>query len=293
MSAQTEITVRLGFFFGVLIAMAIWEAIYPRRKLTVRKGPRWGSNLGLAVLNMALARLILPVTAVGAALVAESRQWGLLHLVTWPIWVETALAIAALDLAIYFQHFVFHAVPVLWRLHQVHHVDLDFDVSTGVRFHTFEILLSAVFKLALVFAIGPTATAVIAFEVLLNATAMFNHSNVQMPVWLDSRLRWLLVTPDMHRVHHSVDRRETNSNFGFSVPWWDYLMGTYRAQPAAGHEQMSIGVPYLRNELQVDRLPAMLMLPFHARPVPESSPGTEATEPPSQDESSPLLPGSG
>lgn len=262
MSGQIEITVRLGFFVGVLLLMSLWEVLAPRRPLTVRKVPRWASNLGLVVLNVWLSRWLVPITAVGAALLAQSRGWGLLHLVHGPTWSEFVLSILAFDLAIYLQHVMFHAVPALWRLHQVHHADLDLDVTTGLRFHTLEIVLSAFFKLAVVVVLGPSALAVITFEVLLNASAMFNHGNVRMPAWLDRRLRWIIVTPDMHRVHHSVIRRETNSNFGFNLPWWDFILGTYRSQPVAGHEQMTIGVSHLRDELQIDRLPGMLAIPF-------------------------------
>jgi sterol desaturase/sphingolipid hydroxylase (fatty acid hydroxylase superfamily) len=264
MTSQTEIIVRLAFFGGVLFSMALWEVLAARRRLTVAKAPRWASNLGLVALNSVAARLLIPITMVEAAIFAKSRGWGVLHLVDWPTWLETVLAVLVFDLAIYLQHVVFHAVPALWRLHMVHHADLDFDVSTGLRFHTLEILLSALMKLAVVVVIGPTVAAVMAFEVLLNATSMFNHGNVQLPARLDAMLRWFVVTPEMHRVHHSVIRRETNSNFGFNLPWWDFLLGTYRDQPAAGHEMMEIGVPYLRDERQVDRLAGMLRLPFGA-----------------------------
>lgn len=268
MPGAIETPVRLGFFLGVLLMMALWELFVPRRRLTVRKTPRWASNLGLVGLNALSVRLVMPITAVGAALVAESRGWGLLHLVDWPVWLEMALAVLAFDLAIYLQHVMFHAVPTLWRLHMVHHADKDFDVTTGLRFHTLEILLSALVKLAVVVVVGPNAVAVLVFEVLLNATAMFNHGNVRIPSWIDSLLRWFVVTPDMHRVHHSVLRYETNSNFGFNLPWWDFLLGTYRAQPESGHEQMTIGVIPFREEGQVDRLPGMLLLPFRGNPGP-------------------------
>lgn len=261
-SGQIEITVRLGFFLGVLLLMAFWEMLAPRRMLTVRRVPRWGNHLGLVAMNVILVRLLVPITSAGAAKVAESRDWGLLHLVDWPHWLEIGLAILVFDLAIYLQHVMFHAVPALWRLHMVHHADLDFDVTTGLRFHTLEIVLSAFIKLATVVVLGPSVLAVVIFEVLLNATAMFNHSNVRMAAWLDRVLRWIVVTPDMHRVHHSVIRREANSNFGFNLPWWDSLLGTYRSQPSAGHEQMTIGVAHLRDELQVERLHRMLAIPF-------------------------------
>ena len=265
MTGQNEIAVRLGSFLSVLLLMALWEVLIPRRPLTVRKAPRWASNLGLVVLNAVLARWIVPVTALGASLIAESRGWGLLHIVDWPLWLEFVLAILAFDLAIYLQHVLFHAVPALWRIHLVHHADLDFDVTTGLRFHTLEIVLSAFIKLAMVVVLGPAPVAVVVFEVLLNATSMFNHSNVRMPEWLDRVLRWIVVTPDMHRVHHSVIQRETNSNFGFNLPWWDFLLGTYRPQPSEGHEQMTIGVSHLRDELQVDRLPRLLLIPFQSK----------------------------
>ena len=262
MSEQLEVAIRLGFFLGVLLLMTLWELLAPRRRLTVRKSPRWASNLTLVVLNVVLARFLVPVTAVAAAVAAESQGWGLLQLVDWPRWLEVGIAVLAFDLAIYLQHVMFHAVPALWRLHMVHHADLDLDVTSGLRFHTLEILLSALIKLAVVVVIGPAAVAVVIFEVLLNATSMFNHSNVRMPGWLDRALRWVVVTPDMHRVHHSVIRRETNSNFGFNLPWWDYLLGTYRAQPKEGHIGMTIGLTSERDESRVERLPGMLLLPF-------------------------------
>lgn len=263
-----EAIIRLGFFVAVLSGMAVWEVAVPRRGLSIAKFPRWTSNLLLVVLNTFLARLLVPITAVAAALFAQSRGWGLLHLVEWPWWLEIGVAVIAFDLAIYLQHVMFHAVPVFWRLHMVHHADLDFDVTTGLRFHPLEILLSALIKLAVVVLLGPPAIAVVIFEVLLNATSMFNHSNIKMPLGLDRLLRCIVVTPDMHRVHHSVIHRETNSNFGFNLPWWDYLLGTYRSQPQHGHEQMQVGLKAYRAETQVDRLPGMLLLPFRRRKSP-------------------------
>ncbi|MEX2288475.1 MAG: sterol desaturase family protein [Planctomycetaceae bacterium] len=262
MSVQTEGAIRIGCFLGVLIAMAVWEAVAPRRSLMAHKPLRWASNLSLVVLNTLVVRLVIPFTAVATATIAESHGWGLLNMLEFPRWAKTVVAVVALDLVIYLQHVMFHAVPVLWRLHMVHHADLDFDVTTGVRFHTLEIVLSMLIKLAAILALGPSALAVLIFEVLLNATSMFNHGNVRLPQWLDRRLRLVVVTPEMHRVHHSVISRETNSNFGFNLPWWDYLLGTYRAQPAAGHEQMTIGLTQFRNEQLVDRLPGMILLPF-------------------------------
>jgi len=261
-TSQVEAAVRLGSFVAILLLMTVWELLAPRRRLSVRKGPRWASNLGLVVVNTLCARVLIPITAVSAASVAQSRHWGMLHQVEWPNWVEVVLAVIALDFAIYLQHVMFHAVPLFWRLHMVHHADLDFDVTTGLRFHTIEILLSAVIKLAAVVVIGAAPVAVVLFEVLLNATSMFNHSNVRMPEWLDRLLRLIVVTPEMHRVHHSVIRQETNSNFGFNLPWWDRLLGTYRSQPRDGHTAMTIGLTELRDEQRVDRLPKMLLLPF-------------------------------
>jgi len=262
MPIQIEGAIRIGCFLGVLIAMAVWEALAPRRALMAHKPLRWASNLSLVFLNTVVVRLVIPFTAVATAAVAESEGWGLLNMLEFPRWLQTVVAVIGLDLAIYLQHVMFHAVPALWRLHMVHHADLDFDVTTGVRFHTLEIVLSMLIKLAAILALGPSALAVLIFEVLLNATSMFNHGNVRLPQWLDRRLRLVVVTPEMHRVHHSVISRETNSNFGFNLPWWDYLLGTYRAQPAAGHEQMTIGLTQFRNEQLVDRLPGMILLPF-------------------------------
>ncbi|QDU77498.1 Fatty acid hydroxylase superfamily protein [Bremerella volcania] len=262
MHPHVEMIIRLACFLGVLVVMAIWELLAPRRVLTTAKTSRWLSNLALVVINTITARIVLPISAVAAAMFAESRQWGILYLVDWPMWVEVLLAVLIFDLTIYLQHVMLHAVPLLWRLHMVHHADMDIDVTTGLRFHTLEILLSAVIKLALIVVLGAPAIAVFLFEVLLNATSMFNHSNISLPPWLDRVVRLVLVTPDMHRVHHSVIRRETNSNFGFNLPWWDFLLGTYRDQPSKGHDKMDIGLKEYRVESQVERLPGMLLLPF-------------------------------
>jgi sterol desaturase/sphingolipid hydroxylase (fatty acid hydroxylase superfamily) len=259
-----EPAIRLGCFGGVLLLMALWEALAPRRRLTLGRPWRWFSNLGLVGIDTLAARFLAPLGAVGVALLAEERGWGLFHNVAVPDWLAVALSVVALDLAIYLQHVMFHAVPLLWRLHMVHHADLDFDATTGVRFHTFEILLSLGIKAAAVVLLGAPAPAVLAFEVLLNATSLFNHGNVRLPAWLDRPLRLVVVTPEMHRVHHSTRPRETNSNFGFNLPWWDYLFGTYKAQPADGHEGMTIGLAQFR-DAWVDRLHWMLLLPFLGR----------------------------
>jgi sterol desaturase/sphingolipid hydroxylase (fatty acid hydroxylase superfamily) len=256
-----ENLIRLTAFAGIFAAMAAWEILAPRRDQKLGRGTRWPGNIGVVVLDTVLVRLVFPTTAVGLALVAEARGWGLLHALELPMWAGVPLAVIALDLAIYLQHVLFHAVPALWRLHRMHHADLDFDVTTGARFHPIEILLSMGIKLGVVAALGAPALAVLAFEVLLNATSMFNHSNVRMPARLDRVLRRIVVTPDMHRVHHSIVVRETNSNFGFNLPWWDRLFGTYRDQPAAGHLGMTIGIDQFRDPAE-QRLDRMLTQPF-------------------------------
>jgi sterol desaturase/sphingolipid hydroxylase (fatty acid hydroxylase superfamily) len=256
-----EPLIRLSVFAGIFAAMAAWEVLAPRRAQKLARGTRWPSNIGIVVLDTALVRLVFPTTAVGLALIAEARGWGLLHTLALPIWASVPLAVMALDLAIYLQHVLFHAVPVLWRLHRVHHADLEIDVTTGARFHPIEILLSMGIKLGVIAALGTPAVAVLLFEVLLNATSMFNHSNVRMPARLDRVLRWIVVTPDMHRVHHSIVVHETNSNFGFNLPWWDRLFGTYRDQPAARHETMTVGIEQFRNPVE-QRLDRMLTQPF-------------------------------
>jgi sterol desaturase/sphingolipid hydroxylase (fatty acid hydroxylase superfamily) len=259
---RSELGIRLGCFLGVLVVMATWEMLAPRRRLTAGKSRRWLSNLGLVVVNGVVVRIVAPLGVVGVALLAESRGWGLFNNLTLPYGITVALCVVVMDLAVYLQHVMFHAVPLLWRFHMVHHADLDFDVTTGLRFHTIEILLSLGIKAAVALLIGPPMFAVIIFEVLLNATSMFNHGNVRMPIHLDRLLRWLVVTPDMHRVHHSTVASETNSNFGFNLPWWDYLLGTYRDQPGEGHSGMSIGLSQFREEHRVERLHHVLLLPF-------------------------------
>ena len=256
-----EPVIRLLAFAGIIAVMTAWEIVAPRRDQRIGRGTRWPSNIGVVVLDTVLVRLLFPTTAVGLALVAETQGWGLFYALALPMWVSVPVAVIALDLAIYLQHVLFHAVPALWRLHRMHHADLEFDVTTGARFHPIEILLSMGIKLGVVAALGAPAVAVLAFEVLLNATSMFNHSNVRMPAWLDRALRWIVVTPDMHRVHHSIAARETNSNFGFNLPWWDRLFGTYRDQPAAGHEAMTIGIEQFREPAE-QRLDHMLTQPF-------------------------------
>ncbi len=259
---QNETSIRLGFFFGVFAIMGLWEVLAPRRALTVSKAVRWANNLGLVFLNSAILRLIFPMAAVGVAAFAAEQGWGLLNYFQLPFAFSVLLAIVALDFIIYLQHVLVHAVPALWRLHRVHHADLDYDVTTGARFHTLEIILSMLIKFATILVLGPPVVAVIIFEVVLNAMAMFNHSNVSLPSRLDRIVRRFVVTPDMHRVHHSVEDNEANSNFGFNLSIWDRLFGTYIAQPREGHENMTIGIHGYRDPKQVNQLPGMLKLPF-------------------------------
>jgi sterol desaturase/sphingolipid hydroxylase (fatty acid hydroxylase superfamily) len=259
---EHETAIRLGSFLGSLAAMGLGEAIAPRRRLTIPKAWRWASNLGLVTLNTLLLRLLFPAATVGMALSAEARAWGLLNNIEVSPWFAAAISVIALDLVIYLQHVMFHAVPALWRLHRVHHADLDFDVTTGIRFHPIEILLSMLLKLAAVVVLGTPAVAVLIFEVVLNTMAMFNHSNVRLPLAVDAALRRILVTPDMHRVHHSIEGHEANSNFGFNLSLWDRLFGTYLHAPSAGHEKMTLGIRDFRDPKQVERLTGMLWLPF-------------------------------
>jgi sterol desaturase/sphingolipid hydroxylase (fatty acid hydroxylase superfamily) len=258
---QNEGTIRLSIFLGVLVIMALWEMAAPRRALTESKPWRWIGNLGIVVVNTVVVRLLFPILAVGAAFWAEKNNIGLFNLISLPGWLEVAVAAALLDMAIYWQHRLFHMIPLFWRLHRMHHADPDFDVTTALRFHPLEIVASMVIKLALVLILGPAALAVLIFEVLLNGTAMFNHANVRLPLGLDHWLRWLVVTPDMHRVHHSVESREYNTNFGFNLPWWDRLFGSYRDQPGLGHGDMRIGLPAYGGAVCANLL-WMLVLPF-------------------------------
>jgi len=273
---NAEPTLRLTAFLGILVTMALWEVAAPRRRRDIPRVIRWTNNIALVVLDTAILRLTFPILAVGLAVMAKEQGWGLFNIVDVPIWLSIIASMLLLDLAIYLQHVMFHAVPGLWRLHRMHHADLDFDATTGLRFHPVEILISMGIKLAVVAALGPPAVAVLLFEVLLNATALFNHANINLPRGLDRVLRLVVVTPDMHRVHHSIDPRETNSNYGFNLPFWDRLLGTYVAQPGKGHEGMEIGIEQFRTrrDLWLDR---MLIQPLrgpasgHALDVPSVS----------------------
>lgn len=261
---ENEPILRLGTFLGILAVMALWEIVAARRDLDHPRRIRWFANLGLAVVDSFFVRLLFPAAALGIAMMAEQRGWGLLNQFDVPYAVSFIGSIILLDLAIYLQHILFHAVPLLWRFHMVHHADQDFDFTTGIRFHPVEILLSIVIKFSVVVALGPPPESVFLFAVILNATSMFNHGNVRIPLGLDRVLRWIVVTPDMHRVHHSVVVRESNSNFGFNLPWWDRIFGTYRDQPAAGHAGMKLGVEQLLTP-RPRGLVAVLALPFKGK----------------------------
>ena len=256
-----ELVLRLSVFLGIFLLMGIWETLAARRTRAVSRLRRWTGNLGVAVLDALLARVVAPAGAVGFALFVAQRGGGLLQEVGGPEGLKFVVAIVGLDFAIYVQHRLFHRVPLLWRLHRMHHADVDVDVSTGARFHPGEMLLSLGFKCLVIAALGAPALSVLVFEVLLNATAMFNHTNVRVPERWERVLRWFVVTPDLHRVHHSVVRQETDSNFGFNLPWWDWLFRTYRAQPEAGHQGMTLGLEQFREPGEM-RLWRMLTQPF-------------------------------
>ncbi|CDH47250.1 sterol desaturase family protein [Candidatus Contendibacter odensensis] len=266
-----EPIIRLSGFAAMLALMMLWEWRQPRRVLNLRRTQRWPANLGIIVVDSVVVRLVFPVLAVGVAGLAEARGWGLFHWLPAPLWLAGIASLLLLDLAIYAQHVLFHKAPLLWRLHRMHHSDLDFDVTTALRFHPLEIVLSMLIKLGVVVALGAPPVVVMLFEVILNATAMFNHGNVHLPERLDRGLRWLLVTPDMHRVHHSIYPEETNSNFGFNLPWWDRLFGTYREQPGAGHIGMIIGLESFRDQ-RATGLMDLLLQPFlNAESSPSNS----------------------
>ncbi len=260
--AQYEPTLRLAIFAGLFTLFAMWERLLPRRWLRDARPQRWFANLGVFALDVVLVRILFPLSAVGFAEIAARYEFGLLRFLDWPGWLEVLAAVVLLDMVIYWQHRLFHRVPMLWRLHKVHHADLDIDVTTGIRFHPLEILLSMLIKLAAVVLLGAPALAVLLFEVLLNGTALFNHANIYIRPGVDRLLRLGVVTPDMHRVHHSAKFAETNSNYGFNLPWWDRLFGSYRAQPEAGHADMQIGLRAIPERLTLARL---LLVPFQPR----------------------------
>jgi sterol desaturase/sphingolipid hydroxylase (fatty acid hydroxylase superfamily) len=258
---NNESAIRLAIFLGIFICVALVEISRPRRVLTTSKVRRWIGNIGILIINTILLRLIFPSAAIGMAVWVEMQGWGIFNHIGVPYWLKIVFCAIALDFIIYLQHVMFHAVPLFWRLHMMHHADMDYDLTTGSRFHPIEIIISMCIKGAAISVLGAPPIAVIVFEILLNGTAMFNHGNFFIPPGIDRVLRWFVVTPDMHRVHHSIFVGETNSNFGFNLPWWDRIMGTYRAQPSHGHEGMTIGLRQFRDPLKLT-LPWMLALPF-------------------------------
>ncbi|MDT8364092.1 MAG: sterol desaturase family protein [Nitrosomonas sp.] len=262
MLVEQESYFRASLFLAVLMGMALWEIYAPKRQLTVAKWLRWRNNLSLTFINSILLKLLLPVTATGIAAYAASNQLGLFNQLTIPAWLAISLSIIVFDLAIYGQHVALHAFAPLWRLHRAHHADLDLDVTTGLRFHPLEMLFSMLFKLVIIVLIGAPVVSVLLFEIILNAMAMFNHGNIHLPGRVDHLLRYLIVTPDMHRVHHSVVSVEMNSNFGFNLTVWDRLFATYRDQPQAGHDQMTIGLSEWRNPQFCSQLMSILRMPF-------------------------------
>ena len=245
MSPSVEPILRFGSAALMFAGLVLWEWRRPRRRLAFGREGRWFGNLGILAIDIIIVRLAAPIAAVGVALVAAERGWGLLHWFAVPFWPAALVTVVALDLVIYLQHVIFHRVPWLWRVHRMHHADMDIDVTTGLRFHPIEIMFSLCIKIAAVLVLGPPAVAVVVFEVLLNATSMFNHSNVALPPRLEWLLRWVTVTPRMHEIHHSAERTETDSNFGFNLTWWDRLFGTYREKPAAG-DNLIIGLSGFR-----------------------------------------------
>lgn len=258
---MAESALRLGTFFGMLIIMGVAETVWPRRQLSSPKSSRWISNLSISFISTALLRLILPLVPSAFAIYCANAGIGLLNTITLPGWAAVLVSVLALDMVIYWQHVWFHKIPVLWKVHRMHHADLDIDTSTGVRFHPIEILASMGIKFAAIALLGPPALAVLIFEVTLNGCALFNHANAKLPTGVDRWLRLLIVTPDMHRVHHSTDMREANMNFGFNFPWWDRMFKTYKPQPDKGHDHMTIGMNIFR-EKKDGSIRGMLTIPF-------------------------------
>ncbi len=258
---QNEGTLRLGIFAGLLVLFIVLETLLPKKKRVMPRARRWLTNIAIVGIDTALVRVLFPIVAVGIAIWASAKGWGLFNLIDAPFWVSIPGSIIALDFLIYVQHRIFHRVPFFWAMHKVHHTDRDLDVTSALRFHPAEIIVSMVYKFACVILLGAPAAAVIIFEILLNGCAMFNHANLRLPKWLDKTLRLALVTPDMHRVHHSVIERETNSNYGFCLPWWDRMLGTYNDQPEGGHDTMTIGLTEHQDDAP-SKIGFSLTLPF-------------------------------
>ena len=256
-----EGVIRLSIFFSLLLVIGIWEAVAPRRERTQSFVVRWANNFAIVVLNTALLRVVFPTALVGFAVYFESIGWGILNTLSLPLWLEILLVLVVLDFVIYWQHVIFHQVPFLWRVHRMHHTDVDFDVSTGVRFHPIEILFSMIIKIVVVAPLGPAPLAVMLFEIILNGSSLFSHGNVRIPVKADRLIRFFLVTPDMHRVHHSADKIETDSNFGFCLSFWDRLFSPYRDQPEQTHTAMTLGLNDYRSK-RWQNVWSLLRLPF-------------------------------
>ncbi len=276
---QYEAMIRLSAFAGIFLLMALLEIAMPRKQRVLAKGARWFTNISLVIVDTLALRLVMPILALGMADYAALHGWGLLAMIALPFWIEIIIAFLLLDMLIYAQHIAFHKIPILWRFHKVHHADRDLDVTSGARFHPVESILSMAYKLICIMLIGPAAFAVFLFEVVLNAAAMFNHANVRLPLGLDRVLRLFIVTPDMHRVHHSVIVRETNSNYSFFLTIWDRMFRTYTAQPEKGHDGMTIGL----SEYQ-DNKPAnliwSLLVPFTRNRGAETKTGSNSIEEP-------------
>ncbi len=273
MATNHETLIRLMVFAAVLTAMAWWEAVAPRRLRSFSRAKRWPANLAIATLGTVVVRFAMPLGALGFASFCTTHGWGLLNIIPLPRAIAVIGAVIALDFAIYLQHVMFHALPVLWRIHRMHHTDLDLDVTSGVRFHPVESVVSMAIKFAAIATLGPPVAGVLAFEVLLNASSLFNHSNVAIAPTNDALMRLLICTPDMHRVHHSIVVRETNSNFGFNLPWWDRLFGTYCSEPAAGQIGMTIGIEQFR---EADELGFIRMMIQPWREASREYPGNRA-----------------
>ncbi|MCB0343379.1 MAG: sterol desaturase family protein [Bdellovibrionales bacterium] len=259
---------RLYISVGTLVIIILWELISPKRKLTQLRRQRWTSNIAIIVISTLLVRVLLPVIAIDVAFLASEKQWGLLNQVEWSFWGEIIFAFVVLDFTIYWQHYFFHKVPLLWRLHRVHHSDVDFDVTTGNRFHPIEILLSMGIKMGVVLLVGAPVLSVLFFEIVLNAVTLFNHGNINLPKPVDKVLRYLIVPPDMHRIHHSTIQKETDSNFSFNFPIWDHLFKTYCAEPKGGQAGMHIGLDDIREPKYSLSLWGMLKTPFLDFPAP-------------------------
>jgi len=258
---DSEVALRLTVFLSVLTLLAVMELLFPRRSLILPKASRWFTNISISVINVITIRIVVPIAGVASAVFAQEQGWGLFNVFDIPSLLGILIFLLLFDLTIYFQHRLFHIVPLLWRFHRVHHTDLDYDVTTGNRFHPLSILVSSVIKIALVFLLGPSVVAIIVAEVLLNATSMFNHSNLKLPFKLDSLLRIFIVTPDMHRIHHSVDEKEHNRNFGFNFPWWDRLFGSYLDQASEDQQSMKIGIKEFQDP-KLENLSGLLLQPF-------------------------------